>query len=189
MESKSSIPRRVRPDDTTDTSSKKPDDQQTSLISTLAPPTVISEPPKKLKHTPPRNKSPVPTSSSTQSPSLRQPVNTMEHSTKTFIPPTKSANLSQGENRTISNLDKYIDVVASAIKKKKERSSANSVLDRINVGESRRESSKRGGGVDLVSYRTFLFLYISSYAYLVDLQISHFFCHQVWILPKYLRPP
>lgn len=59
--------------------------------------------------------------------------------------------LSQGENRTMLNLDKYIDVVSSAIKKKKEKSSTgNSVLDRINDG-NRREGGKRGGGVDLVS--------------------------------------
>jgi hypothetical protein len=61
--------------------------------------------------------------------------------------------LSQGDNRILSNLDKYIDVVSCAIKQKKEKSgaasNANSVLDRIN---DKRDSGKRGGGADLVSW-------------------------------------
>jgi hypothetical protein len=66
--------------------------------------------------------------------------------------------LSQGDNRILSNLDKYIDVVSCAIKQKKEKSSAasssNSVLDRIN---DKRDSGKRGGGgADLVSWCLFV---------------------------------
>lgn len=74
----------------------------------------------------------------------------MEQSQKLPSTPSKSA-LSKSENRTISNLDKYIEVVASNIKKKNEKNSDQSLLDRISVADSGRKESKRSGGVDLVS--------------------------------------
>lgn len=144
-----SIPRRAREEPT---ETQKTEDQRPSLISSLAPPRpAAAEAPKKKPTTniSPR-RSPMPTQSPALPPSNNQP-GSKTMATAKFTPPAGAKpSLSQGENRIITNLDKYIYMVSSAIKQKKEKSSAsNSVLDRINDGK--RDAGKRGGSTDLVS--------------------------------------
>ncbi|KAL3773536.1 hypothetical protein ACHAWO_000532, partial [Cyclotella atomus] len=129
---------------------KKTEDQRPSLISSLAPPRpAAAEAPKKKPTTniSPR-RSPMPTQSPALPPSNNQPGSKNNGYSKVHSPAGAKPSLSQGENRIITNLDKYIDMVSSAIKQKKEKSSAsNSVLDRINDGK--RDAGKRGGSTDL----------------------------------------
>jgi len=147
----SSIPRRVRAEDTTQSTSQKPEEQQqSSLISTLAPPPAIAEAPKKRKiATTTLRKSPLPSA-----PLPRHITTTLGDPTMKSAAAQPVVELSQAEKSTISNLDKYIDVVTSSLgKNKTDSSAATSVLDRINIAESgRREGNKRSGGADLVSF-------------------------------------